>query len=121
MAENSNGGGDAGAALSMPSPGSYPSRIRPPRLDAGEEGGLVTSVLYVDDEPPLRKAVHAWLGQQGVDVESARSIAEATEVLGRRRFDGAFIDIWLSDGSGFEVYDWIASHDPRLAQRVVFI
>jgi CheY-like chemotaxis protein len=82
----------------------------------------VVSVLYVDDEPPLRKAVHAWLGQQGVDVHSARSIAEATEVLGSgRRFDGAFIDIWLSDGSGFEIYDWIARHDPRLAQRVVFI
>ena len=79
------------------------------------------SVLYVDDEPPLRKAVRAWLGQQGVDVETARSIAEATEVLGRRRFDGAFIDIWLSDGSGFDVYDWIVRHDPRLAQRVVFI
>ena len=79
------------------------------------------SVLYVDDEPPLRKAVHAWLGQQGVDVHSARSIAEATAVLGRQHFDGAFIDIWLIDGSGFDVYDWIARHDPRLAKRVVFI
>ena len=79
------------------------------------------SVLYVDDEPPLRKAVHAWLGQQGVDVQSARSIAEAMRLLEGRRFDGAFIDLWLSDGSGFEVFDWIARHDPRLAQRVVFI
>lgn len=81
----------------------------------------MTSVLYVDDESPLRKAVHAWLGQQGVQVRSARSIAEATETLGAQRFDGAFIDIWLTDGSGFEVYDWIAAHDPRLAGRVVFI
>lgn len=79
------------------------------------------SVLYVDDEAPLRKAAQAWLGQQGVEVHTARSIAEATEALGRRRFDGAFIDIWLSDGSGFEVYDWIVGHDPHLAQRVVFI
>ena len=81
----------------------------------------MAAVLYVDDEEAIRRALRSWLTRRGHVVYTAGSSAEARDVLMSHDIDGAFIDIWLSDGSGFEIYDWIARHDPRLAQRVVFI
>jgi two-component system NtrC family sensor kinase len=81
----------------------------------------MTSVLYVDDEPAIRRAVHLWLQRYGIAVRSTGTVQEAVALLERERMDGAFIDVWLEDGTGFELYDWIREHDARLAQRVVFV
>jgi DNA-binding NtrC family response regulator len=79
------------------------------------------TVLYVDDESSLRRAVHAWLGRHGTVVHSARSIAGAKRCFAEFTFDGAFIDLWLSDGSGFELYDWITEYHPEIAANVAFV
>jgi CheY-like chemotaxis protein len=79
------------------------------------------TVLYVDDESALRRVLHAWLEPRGVSVQSARSIAAAKACFEEHRFDGVFIDLWLSDGSGFELYDWLGDHYPELLDRVAFI
>jgi DNA-binding NtrC family response regulator len=79
------------------------------------------SILYVDDETPLRRAVQAWLGHRGVHVVPARSVESAIDALAAERVDGAFIDLWLVDGSGFELYAHIGEHYPALAPNVVFI
>ena len=82
----------------------------------------MTTVLYVDDEPPLRRAVHAWLKRHGTVVHVARGIEAAKECLARHDdVDGVFIDLWLSDGSGFELFDWLAEHNPALARNVTFV
>jgi len=81
----------------------------------------MATVLYVDDESALRRAVHAWLERVGDEVRSARTLGEAREHLAAGAVDGVFIDLWLPDGSGFELMDWIAEHDPALAERVVFV
>jgi DNA-binding NtrC family response regulator len=79
------------------------------------------SILYVDDETPLRRAVSAWLGHRGVHAVTARSVEHAIEVLAAEPVDGAFIDLWLVDGSGFELYAHIGERYPALAPNVVFI
>jgi DNA-binding response OmpR family regulator len=81
----------------------------------------MATVLYVEDEAALRRAVHAWLEGRGDEVCSARTIGGAKEHLAEREFDGVFIDLWLPDGSGFELFDWIAERDAALAERVAFV
>jgi CheY-like chemotaxis protein len=34
---------------------------------------------------------------------------------------GALLDYRLRDGDGVELFEWIAVHDPRLAERVAFV
>lgn len=79
------------------------------------------TVLYVDSQPALARAVQRWLAGRGTDVRPARSIAEAKQRLASGAYDGVFIDLWLKDGSGFELYDWIVERHPSLAGRVAFI
>jgi DNA-binding NtrC family response regulator len=82
----------------------------------------MASVLFVDDDLAMRQAVQHWLSTHGVEVHTAGSLASA-----RRSFAlhpdvvGAFIDVWLGDGSGFELYAWIEEHRPALADRVIFV
>ena len=82
---------------------------------------MPSTVLYVDDEPALRRAVGAWLGHHGVHVVTARSVETAIATLATEHVDGVFVDLWLADGSGFELYEHIGEHYPALAPNVVFI
>lgn len=79
------------------------------------------TVLYVDDQPAMARAVERWLRRRGTRVRAARTIAEAKQRFEGDAYDGVFIDLWLSDGSGFELYDWIVEHRPALAGRVAFV
>ena len=81
----------------------------------------MTKVLYVDDEPAICRAVHRWLERHGLAVATAPSVAEARQCVLDDPPDGVFIDVWLGDGTGFELYDWIRAHDSRLADRVAFV
>lgn len=81
----------------------------------------MTTVLYVDDEPAICRAVQLWLRRHGMEVYTTGSVREAIALIGKVRPDGAFVDVWLADGSGFDLYDWVRAHDARLAERVVFV
>ena len=81
----------------------------------------MASVLFVDDEGSLRRAVRAALGRRGHTVRTAGTIVRAIQCLEQFRFDGVFVDIWLNDGSGFDLVSWMQNHQPRLAKRVVFV
>ena len=81
----------------------------------------MATVLFVDDEPSIRRAVHYWLERRGHEVHSASTIAEAIDLLGKYRFEGAFIDLWLPDGLGFELYAEIQRHYGKLARNIVFV
>ena len=79
------------------------------------------AILYVDDEIPLRRAVTAWLKRRGTVVYSAMSIEQAKRCFDEHAVDGAFIDLWLADGSGFELFDWLTDHHPAVASNVAFV
>ncbi len=97
-------------------------RRRPPvTLARDRETGGAMRVLYVDDEPTIRRAVELWLSRYGIHVVTAASLAEARDQFERHRIDGVFLDIWLEDGSGFELYDWLLTAFPALADRVAFV
>src|SRR5919202_6368347 len=79
------------------------------------------AILFVDDEAALRRAAQRWLERGGVTVHTASSILGAKQSLARNPVDGAFIDVWLGDGSGFELYAWIQQHYPQLVKSVAFM
>ena len=79
------------------------------------------AILFVDDEAMLRRAAQRWLERGGVTVHTASSIAGAKRSLAAHPVDGAFLDVWLGDGSGFELYAWIQAHFPKLVDCVTFM
>jgi len=81
----------------------------------------MAAILYVDDEPTIRRAVHYWLDRRGHSVHSARSVSGAKRCMSMHRFDGIFIDVWLGDGSGLDLFTWLREHEPRLAEQTVFV
>ena len=81
----------------------------------------MATVLFVDDEPSIRRAVHYWLERRGHEVHSASTIAEALTLLAQYRFEGAFIDLWLPDGLGFDLYAEIQRNHTKLARNIVFV
>lgn len=90
-------------------------------LNLGEDEGSV-AILHVEDHEATRDVVRQALKANGIAVVSVdgvgaakRAIAEGVDVA------GALVDLRLRDGSGLELYEWLAAHRPALADRVAFV
>jgi DNA-binding response OmpR family regulator len=81
----------------------------------------MATLLYVDDEETIGRAVARWFERRGHVVHVARSIAEAQALLLELQPDALFIDVWLGTESGFELMSWIEDNRPQLADRVTFV
>lgn len=79
------------------------------------------SLLYVDDEETIGRAVARWFERRGHAVHVARSVDEAKRVLLHYTPDAIFIDVWLGTESGFELMSWIEEVRGHLADRVTFV
>jgi PAS domain S-box-containing protein len=77
-------------------------------------------ILVVDDESLIRMIVVRVLGPDH-DVLSAASGEEALALVASNRFDLILCDVMMPGMSGVEVYRRIASSDPALAKRIVFM
>lgn len=81
----------------------------------------MATVLYVDDDPAVRMVVRRQLEKSGLQVYTAEGVREAKERIEQLPPDGLFIDIWLGDGTAFDLHAWLQEHHPVLARRVVFV
>ena len=81
----------------------------------------MATLLYVDDEETIGRAVSRWFERRGHVVHVARSIAEAQALLVHVNPDVLFVDVWLGTESGFELMSWIEETRPQLADRVIFV
>ena len=81
----------------------------------------MATVLYVDDEDAIRRALRSWLMRRGHTVYTAGSGEEARAILTAQHVDGVFIDIWLGDESGFDLFEWIDMNRPAVAANAVFV
>ncbi len=79
------------------------------------------TVLYVDDEEAIGRAVARWFGRRGDVVHVARTLAEARAILAQHEPDVVFIDVWLGAESGFELLAWLEDERPELTKRVTFV
>ena len=79
------------------------------------------SLLYVDDEETIGRAVARWFERRGHVVHLARTVDEAKRVLLVHSPDAIFVDVWLGTESGFELMSWIEDVRTHLADRVTFV
>ena len=81
----------------------------------------MASLLYVDDEETIGRAVSRWFERRGHEVHVARSIEDAKQILAEHEPAAIFLDVWLGKESGFELLGWIEDERPELANRVTFV
>lgn len=77
-------------------------------------------LVIVDDEAPARASLRAALASIDLPVEvvgEAGDLAGAVRLLDTERPDVVLLDIWLGDGTGFDVLDRTVHKD----HRVVFV
>ena len=80
----------------------------------------IIRILLVDDEPPCRDALRAFIASgypTAMVVGEASSLAEAKSLIKTVVPDVVLLDLALEDGTGFDLLD----HFPKPAFRVIFI
>ena len=95
---------------------------RPDRRNRRAVGRVeMASLLYIDDEEAIGRAVRRWFQLRGHEVHVARSIEDAKHILSEHEPAAIFLDVWLGKESGFELMGWIEDVRPELADRVTFV
>lgn len=80
------------------------------------------TILLVDDEPSMRRAMRAFFERGGFAVEEAASAAEALQhVAAGRPADAVVSDVLMPELNGVEFYDRLMEVAPGLVNRVVFL
>jgi DNA-binding NtrC family response regulator len=69
-------------------------------------------ILVIDDESSITGALQVILEEQGYEVHTAASMAEAKRLLGGHAFDLVFTDLRLPDTNGLEVLNYIKAENP---------
>jgi two-component system, NtrC family, response regulator AtoC len=75
-------------------------------------GGVKAHVLVVDDERLIRSSLERAVASLGHEVEAAETLADATAIVARKRFDAAIVDLKLPDGSGLDVVRRLLAEAP---------
>ena len=71
-------------------------------------------ILVVDDEPSVTGSLELILGAAGLDVSTAASCAEATNILREKQFDLVITDLQLADGYGIDLIKHIKQYAPEV-------
>jgi DNA-binding NtrC family response regulator len=71
------------------------------------------SILVVDDERSITEALELILGDQGYEVRTAQTAAEARQLIDARSFDLIFTDLRLPDASGIDVLTHVKEASPE--------
>lgn len=80
------------------------------------------TVLVVDDEASIRRALRKILERGGMQVHEAASATEALGLLAAATdIDAVVSDILMPGMSGLAFYDQMIRQSPRLSGRVVFL
>ncbi len=87
----------------------------------GERITLPNAILVIDDEPSVRDALVAQLGNLGARVDSAASATEAQRLLRNQAYDVVLTDVRMPGMSGLDLHRDIDERNPSLAERFVFM
>ncbi|MGF1534496.1 MAG: response regulator [Bernardetiaceae bacterium] len=78
----------------------------------------IKDLLIVEDDEVQLAHITKLLAGDDVRVKGVKSRALAIQALQERRYDGAIIDLALTDGDGYEVCKYIQSRFPKVATIV---
>lgn len=79
------------------------------------------TLLVADDEPVLLMVMADLFSEAGFTVTSVESGNAAIARMDLQDFDALVVDWNMDDGSGADLFRWVASRKPWLAPRVVFL
>jgi len=79
------------------------------------------TLLVADDEPVLLMVMADLFAEAGFTVTTVESGNAAIARLDFQDFDALVVDWNMDDGSGADLFRWIANRKPWLASRVVFL
>src|SRR5687767_8846569 len=79
------------------------------------------AVLIVEDDVTLGKSLARAVATNGLEVDSAGTVAEAKQKLSERRYHVLVLDLILPDGNGRAVIEYLKSRSPALELQVVII
>lgn len=92
------------------------------RFPSKTPGPDAPHLLIVDDERPLRLAVHRWFSRRGWHCAEAETLADAEAMLfgdGARMPDVILCDVNLPDGTGHQLLERIGREQPALTNRII--
>jgi DNA-binding response OmpR family regulator len=69
-------------------------------------------ILVVDDDEAIRRLVRAVLAREGYELETAAGGTAAINKLSVTSFDAVLLDLMMSEGSGFDVIDYLERERP---------
>jgi CheY-like chemotaxis protein len=95
-----------------------------PRLPFRGNAFLSTmaTVLVVDDEESVRRALQKILERGGMSVITSASAAAALSLVdGGRKVDAVVSDVLMPEMSGLAFYDELIRRSPALSGRVIFL
>jgi two-component system, NtrC family, sensor kinase len=95
-----------------------PAPMPIPEEAQAADGAL--SVLLIDDEEGLRRAVLSFLKRRGMHAIAVGDGSDALRVLRRERFDVIVSDVRMPGMSGGEFLERLRSEHPAMVQRLVF-
>ena len=95
-----------------PAPMPVPAEAREP------DGAL--SVLLIDDEEGLRRAVVSFLTRRGMHIIAVEDGGDALRVLRRERFDVIVSDVRMPGMSGGEFLERLRREHPTMVNRLIF-
>ena len=82
----------------------------------------MVTVLLVDDESAIRRALRKIFEKGGLTVSEAESAREALEAVALDSDIAAVVsDFLMPDGNGLDFYDALMAVAPHLKHRVVFL
>lgn len=81
------------------------------------------TVLLVDDEAPVRRALRRLFERAGFEVREASSGPEALALVAQAdvQIDALVCDVIMPELSGLEFYDRLIAAAPEMTRRVVFL
>ena len=83
-------------------------------------GAGIKTILVVEDEPAISQVCQRVLNSEGFEIDIAADGSAAQEMLAKKDYDLALIDLRTPLMNGKELYHWIKEKHPRLVNRVIF-
>jgi CheY-like chemotaxis protein len=78
-------------------------------------------VLVVDDHESLRSLLSAALRRKKLLIDTAGDGSETIELLARKRYRVLVLDLMMPVVTGWEVLDWIRTHQDRRPASVIIL
>jgi two-component system NtrC family sensor kinase len=91
------------------------------KIEPDDATHLPSKVLIVDDEKTLCRNLSEFLMELGCRADTAFNGSLAMEILKKKNYDLILLDLKMPVMGGVELYQYLATEQPELAKKVVFM